>query len=80
MKNATIPIAITANGIPTPRPIFAPDESPDGAGAGVAVGVFVPVEPGWVVDVVALEVVVIAVACEKSERSELCHITGNPSP
>ena len=72
MKEAIIPIAITAKGIPIPMPIFAPLESLFGLGAGV--------EELGSVDVGCVEVedhcdelLVVAV---KATKSELCHHTG----
>lgn len=76
MKEAITPIAMTANGMPIPMPIFAPLESLCGLEAGV--GGLESVDVGFVkVEDHCQELLAMAV---KATKSELCHHTGMADP
>jgi hypothetical protein len=77
---------MTTSGMPIPKPILAPLDSPLGLGTtleelvGEEVWLVVLDEGSVLVVVIELELSVGLVAAEKAFESELCHHTGIPSP
>jgi hypothetical protein len=83
MKNATSPIAISASGMPTPIPIFAPLDIPCEVEVEELVGVDeevvgVDVALGLLDDGVVVEE--LLGGAENAAKSELWYQTGMPSP
>jgi hypothetical protein len=84
MKNATSPIAISASGMPTPMPIFAPLDIPCEAVVEELVDVDAEVvsvdviAPGLLDDDAAVDEVLGG--AENAAKSELWYQTGMPTP
>ena len=79
MKKATSPIAISANGMPNPMPIFAPLDNP--FELGFEVEELVGMDVGFVGtpdDCVVADG--LSVAAANAAKSELWYHTGMPSP
>ena len=82
MKKEMSPIAMAANGMPIPMPIFAPLDNPFRLGVVVEELVDVGVGCVGVVDgcIAEDEVDELLVVVASTSKSELCHHTGMPSP
>ena len=73
---------MTANGMPTPIPIFAPLDNPFGLGVVVKELVGIDVGCVGVVDgcIAEDELDELPIAAVSTSKSDFCHHTGTPSP